>query len=177
MIWNKTEIYLEGFLRDSVLASLQDVYVWMCEQSRTNYIDQREETTAGQNLKINSESQSNRLYHRFYRAEHNTVLKQTSGQICLINKKAAFLVIIKGYFCKVIHFHGGFRGFRSQHWAKSKGLSQITPDTQACLFQFWVWGRISYPKRMTSDNFRVMYVWSGMRRSFTKVWQWKKINK
>lgn len=89
--------------------------MYMCEcvngQGQTHKLshnDQREKTTAGQNLKINND-------HRFYRAELNTVLKHTSGQICLINKKAAFLLFIRQDFCKVTHSHGRVRGLRSQH--------------------------------------------------------------
>lgn len=83
--------------------------------------------------------------------------------------------------CFSAHYLQGYYFSRQVYWilplAKSKALSQTTTGLYAPFIPFWVWGRISYPKRMTSDNFRVMYVWSGMRRSFTKVWgdmRWQK---
>lgn len=83
--------------------------------------------------------------------------------------------------CFSAHYLQGYYFSRQVYWilplAKSKALSQTTTGLYARFIPFWVWGRISYPKRMTSDNFRVMYVWSGMRRSFTKVWgdmRWQK---
>lgn len=83
--------------------------------------------------------------------------------------------------CFSAHYLQGYYFSRQVYWilllAKSKALSQTTTGLYAHFIPFWVWGRISYPKRMTSDNFRVMYVWSGMRRSFTKVWgdmRWQK---